>query len=168
MARLAFFTVGVMQAAWGEARVQGFVDRVPATFAAAGSSPGFVARVVFEGEEPRPARYADASYEGRVPQTLSIWRDLDSVYAFSYSGVHGEALRHRHDWFEPPVQPTHVAWWVPDDGVPTWREAFERYDGLCQDGPTPRAFTLHSAFGPGGQTYKVEKRRLPRADSPSS
>ncbi|HAI99705.1 MAG TPA: DUF3291 domain-containing protein, partial [Dehalococcoidia bacterium] len=36
--------------------------------------------------------------------------------------------------------PAYVVWWVSDDHVPTWEEAWERLEHLNDNGPSPYAF----------------------------
>lgn len=43
MARVAFFTFGVMREPWGHPAVRGFEDRIDAAFATAREVPGFIA-----------------------------------------------------------------------------------------------------------------------------
>ena len=64
---------------------------------------------------------------GRSPElaaeaaTLTIWADLESVFAFAYSGSHLEAFKRRRESFHVGDWPSHVAWWIGDDEMPTWR-----------------------------------------------
>ena len=44
MPLLAFTTFAILRAPYGDAQVQGFFDRLPATFGAADASEGFVDR----------------------------------------------------------------------------------------------------------------------------
>jgi hypothetical protein len=90
--------------------------------------------------------------------TLSLWRDLESVHAFAYSGHHLEALRQRADWFEPRRWPTYVAWWVSDDKIPSWDEAYARLERLHAEGPTADAFDFHHPFDPDEQPARLERR----------
>jgi hypothetical protein len=83
--------------------------------------------------------------------TLSIWRDIDAVFAFVYSGLHLEALRQRAAWFEPRRWPSYVAWWIADDEQPTWPDATARLDRLHVDGPSATAFDFHHPFDPLGR-----------------
>jgi len=169
MARIAFMTFGVLQEPWGAERVRGFEDRLDATFAAAEASPGFIA---MDDSELDPALPADEQasgpwgvfrrpslypYEGEDPaldrdaSTLSVWKDIESVFAFAYSGRHLEALQRRADWFELRRWPTYVAWWVGDDEIPTWAEACARLERLHAGGPGPSAFDFHHPFDASGK-----------------
>jgi hypothetical protein len=89
--------------------------------------------------------------------TLSLWRSIESVYAFAYSGVHGEALRHRLEWFIRPEWPNYAAWWVADDHVPDWHEASERLEHLHDHGPSPQAFDFRHAFGSDAGSIEVRR-----------
>ncbi len=179
MSQIAFMTFGVLVAPWGDASVSGFEARLERTFAAAEGSQGFVARSI--GGEPTsgdpsglgewgPSRRSSLYPGSHDPDreleasTLSLWRDLESVHAFAYSGAHLDALRHRAEWFEPRRWPAYVAWWVPDDAIPSWDEAYTRLERLHADGPTPVAFDFHHPFDPEGQPTRVE--RAARTPSP--
>lgn len=159
MALLAFMTFGMLHEPWGHPRVQGFIDRIPDTFASASTTEGFVARMS-EGLPGFGLRYYGPDEAPRAPQTLSLWADLESVYAFAYHGLHAEALRLRREWFVKPEWPTYVAWWVNDDHVPTWQEAYERLESLHDHGPSPFAFTFKTPFGADGQPTMLDRRRV--------
>lgn len=171
--RLAFMTFAVMAGPWGDERVAGFQERLPATFGAAESSPGFVARSKLEGwieglpeadqdwgawgPYRRTAFYPDGGGSAgdqeagdHEASTLSVWADLESVYAFAYGGPHLEALRHRGEWFTERRWPSYVAWWVGDDETPSWADAAERLEHLHANGSTPYAFDFHQPFEADG------------------
>jgi hypothetical protein len=130
MPLVAFTTFAILKAPPGDPAVQGFFDRLPETFGAADAFEGFVARSTRDpvtlrhswGDPVQPRFYDPARHAG-VVFTLSLWRSLEPVNAFAYSGVHGEALRHRLEWFLEPEWPSYAAWWVDDGHVPDWHEA---------------------------------------------
>jgi hypothetical protein len=158
VARVGFFTFGLLNEAYGHPQVQGFFDSVPGVFESAELTDGFVHRLTTIPSGVRP-RFFVADRDPQGAQTLSVWRDLESVYAFAYCGRHRTAMGHRAAWFrrtEPPY-PTHVAWWIADDHVPTWEEGIERYHHLADHGPTPRAFTFGQAFGPQGRPLVIDQ-----------
>ncbi|MGH2367123.1 MAG: DUF3291 domain-containing protein, partial [Chloroflexota bacterium] len=127
MARLAFYTFGILREAKGHPQVQGFFDLISATFEAAEGTDGYVDRRRGRPSEFGPRFYDPASDPG-APQTLSVWEDLESVFRFAYRGLHAAALRSRKDWAVEPRWPTYAAWWVADDYLPTWQEAAERLE----------------------------------------
>lgn len=166
MAQLAVLTIGLLHDAWESARSAGFVERTGPIFAAAADSQGYVAHAFDEaaqrawGDHALPAAFQPAEYEGRLPDTLSLWQDLEAIYAFAYHGRHGEALGHRREWFAGGLGPSHVAWWVPDGHTPTWQEACARYDQLQQHGPSPDAFELLQPFAADGQPTRVDREAV--------
>ena len=175
-------TFGVLREPWGSPGVAGFEDRLDRVFAASDAAPGMIARDdtdiidwTMPDDDPRWGpfgRYRLAQvYPGdrsdlattREAVTLSIWRDIESVFAFAYAGVHLEALQKRGDWFEARHWPTYVAWWVADDELPTWTDAATRLDRLHAAGPTPDAFDFHHPFDPEGRP--IARPALPRGST---
>ena len=136
MARIAFFTLGVLHGPGDDPRGRGFFERTDRTFAAAAGSPGFIATA--EGGDPavwgvptQPARFAAAEFTGRVVQTLTLWHDLPAVFAFAYTGAHAEALSQRQAWFvkqEWPgsTRPMCSTGRRPESARPLWRNAGTR------------------------------------------
>lgn len=165
MARLAFMTISEMHGPWGDPVVRGLQERFPVAFAAAEASEGFLGRSrwiegdlsAHWGPSGKPTRFVDADAQNRVAATLSLWRDLESVFAYTYAGVHGEALGHRREWFDSGHGPSYVAFWVDDDQRPSWREASLRYEALERDGATPYAFDFKRSFDPSGAAVKVDR-----------
>ena len=92
--------------------------------------------------------------------TLSLWKDLESVAAFSYHGAHAEALTKRREWFEKCNLPVYVAWWVPADHQIEWREGNARLEHLHQHGPTAASFDLAHPFDPKGKATKLDREAV--------
>ncbi|MDB5060154.1 MAG: domain containing protein [Chloroflexi bacterium] len=148
MARVAFSTFGIMREKSGHPQVQGFLDRISATFAAADAAPGFLGGPDRNGA--LAPSFLDPALRDQEASTVSLWEDLHSVWAFAYRGLHAEALQHRREWFGEPAWPNYVAWWVEDDHMPSWPEAAERYQHLHDHGSTAFAFTFKKPFGADG------------------
>jgi len=155
-------TIGVLVADRDDPRVQGFWDRTEATFKTAENSPGFIGRAVDGdaawGEKVIPRTFEHPEFINRRVFTLTLWEDLESVFAYSYNASHGESLRHRHDWFEKGDWPGYVAWWVADDHTPTWTEAADRLDHLHEHGSQPIAFNFKRAFDATGEPVPIDRR----------
>lgn len=165
MSRLAFLTAGILVGPEDDPRIAGFLARVDENFSAAAAHPGCLAIIDDDPVNPwrtvhRPPLYADPSFSGRLAVTLSVWKDLASVYVFAYRGVHAEALRRRHAWFVPAQWPTYVAWWVADDHLPTLDEAYGRQALLHQEGPTPAAFDFKQPFDAQGHPFRLDRASL--------
>ena len=161
--KLAFFTVSVFHEPVGSPRVQGFIDRAAAVYAAADASSGFCARSIRDyatwkhswGDMVLPKCYPKVN-DNHVAMTLSLWDDLESVAAFSHKGLHAEALSHRTEWFQSLGLPTYVAWWVAADHQPEWQEAADRLDELHATGSTARAFNFKTPFDPQGNQVRLD------------
>lgn len=96
--------------------------------------------------------------EGFPVLTLTVWSSLQSLYRFTYSGQHMQAIRDRNKWIEPhqEKQPTYVVWWAEKVRDVSWREAFKRYDNYIKHGPTPYAFDYKHAFNEVGETFSFK------------
>ena len=95
----------------------------------------------------------------RFAQTFSLWRDLESVYAYVYAGQHGEGLRQRHHWFLKEPHPGYVCLWVSEDRQPDTAEAVDRLERLYGAGPSADAFDFRRSFGPDGQPVSLRRDR---------
>jgi hypothetical protein len=148
MTRLAFYTFGLMREEHTHPHNDGFWERSGPIFDLAATADG----CIWLDRGPGTASPAWSPPGREVnSETLSVWRDLVSVYRFSYSGAHAESLRHRSEWFDKQAYPEYVAWWIPDDHLPTWEEAARRLEHLSARGPTPQAFHFKAAFDAGGE-----------------
>ncbi len=166
-ARIAFFTLGVLKAPVGDSAVQGFVDRLGEVYRAAEGSAGFFARSVRNlqtwehswGPVIAPQCVPAGLRLTRLAMTLSVWRDLESVAAFTYRGPHAEALSKRGTWFLSGPWPSYVAWWVDEQHQPSWSEAVGRIDRLHTRGATPQAFSFRQSFDSTGAPFQMQRAR---------
>ena len=166
--KLAFMTMGALHEPLGHPSVQGFVDRLGPVYDAADHGHGFIARSVrnlqtFEhswGPIRVPRCYAHIGDLKKLPTTLSIWDDLESVAAFAYQGAHGEVMSKRKEWIAPQGCPTYVAWWVDEGHQIDWAEACERIDHLHEKGSTAFAFNFMTPFDAAGRPCQLNVARL--------
>ncbi|WP_066307082.1 DUF3291 domain-containing protein [Bacillus sp. FJAT-29814] len=95
---------------------------------------------------------------GEPVLTLTVWDSLQSLYRFTYSGRHKQAIRDRNKWIElhQEKHPSYVVWWAENVKVVSWEEAFKRYNYYIQHGTTPFAFDFKSAFDEDGKTFLVK------------
>ena len=164
MAKLAFFTFGILREAQDHIEVQGFFDQADHNFEIAEQSSGFIARSGYDDEIGRNSwggrvcsRFCREDDHGIVARTLSLWEDVESVFAFAYAGAHAEALRRRKHWFLVPEWPTYVAWWVADGHIPDWQEAAARHEHLHDYGSSPYAFDFKQPFGRDGKPVEINR-----------
>jgi hypothetical protein len=165
LARLAIYNFGLFVAPYESSEVEGFRLREPANFAAAECAEGFLDRSGYPGE-PGPESWGDQVFprfiEGSgfdwAPSSLSLWADVESLMAFSYSGVHADALKHANRWQVKRQWPALVLWWT--EARPDWQEAVVRFEHLHDHGPRPVAFDFKDPYGPDGNRMSIDRARV--------
>jgi hypothetical protein len=176
VARLAFLTFAVLREPWDSPAMAGFVDRLDPVGAGAHAAHGFIGADDEDEPEAAPSEAAanpwgpftlPAFYRGSDPDhprafsLLSVWRDIESVFSFAYSGAHLEALGRRAAWIADRQGPTYVAWWIGDEEYPTWADGAARLDRLRADGPSPAGFDFHHPFDADGRPVPRPRLRRP-------
>lgn len=164
---LAMYNFGLHVASYDSPEVQGFMRREPLNFAAAEMASGFVGRSGYEGE-PGPEswdvqvfpRFIKGSGFDSGPSSLSLWQDIESLMAFSYAGVHAEALKNARNWNTRNVWPPLVLWWVEAGCRPDWGSAASKLEWLHDHGPSPQAFTFKQPYGPDGEPVEIDRARV--------
>ena len=170
MKRLALYNFGMFRLPAGDPANQGFHDRSDPNFLAAERSEGFIARSGYE-DEPGPASWGEQVFprfyvergDGWSPSTLSLWQDLASPMAFSYSGIHVEAMRHAREWFVEPAWPGYVLWWVDQEHRPSWAEGVERLEFLHDHKAGAYAFDFRNPFDQAGNPTVIDRESVKRA-----
>lgn len=105
-------------------------------------------------------RFIEGSGFDSGPSSLSIWSDVESLKAFSYAGVHAEALKNARNWNTRNDWPPLVLWWIEAGNHPDWKQAAERLEWLHDQGPGPRAFTFKQAYDPDGAPLEIDRDRV--------
>jgi Domain of unknown function (DUF3291) len=117
------------------------LDEVNAT---AEASPGFVWRMVGEGENADGSLFADPN----ITINMTVWRTIDHLAAFAYRNpIHRTVMRRRKEWFVE--LPAYLAlWWIQDGRTPTLKEGKAKLDLIARIGPSPAAFDFRTIFPP--------------------
>lgn len=158
MSNLAFHTFGVLREPNESPTTRAYYELGAEIFDAAVATDGFVARIA-PFSDPVPSVFDPACHLVGI-STLTMWRDLESVFAFAYRGTHVDAFRRRGEWFIKRDWSSYVAWWVEDGDLPTAEEAIGRFDHLHANGPTPYAFTFKRPFDAAGMPTLVDRARV--------
>lgn len=166
---LALYNFSMFRVPSEHAANQGFHERNDRNFLVAEHSDGFVARSGYAdepgpeswGEQVFPRFYVDNG-DGWSPSTLSLWHDLASPMAFSYSGFHAETMRHGHEWFPEQHWPPYVLWWVAAGHRPEWREGVERLEHLHDHGTSAFAFDFKKPFDAEGRPVEIDRAAVKR------
>lgn len=167
--RLALYTFGIFREPAEHPANDGFHARNDAALLQAERSAGFIARSGYDGDpgpeswgvQVWPRWYVERG-DGWSPATLSLWRDVESIVAFAYHGIHGDAVRHGREWFRKGPWPPIVLWWVADHYRPDWREAVARHEHLADNGPSPYAFNFAHVFDADGRPTDIERTMVAR------
>lgn len=122
-----------------------FVNNLDQINALAEAAPGFIWRLVGDGNDATSLRPFPDDW---MIVNMSVWQDIDSLYQFTYYSEHTAFYRRRGEWFEKLGKPVFVMWWVPAGHIPTIQEAKDKLDHLEQHGATPLAFTFKQRFSP--------------------
>jgi heme-degrading monooxygenase HmoA len=125
-------------------QTRAFVDNLERINALAEAQPGFVWRLVGDGDDATDIKaYDDPS----VIINMSVWRDVAALAAFVYRSEHTQIMRRRREWFHEAS--IHLAlWWIEADSTPSVADARDRLQRLEAKGPTPFAFNFVNPFGP--------------------
>jgi hypothetical protein len=161
---LAIYNFGLHVDDYESPRVEGFRLRGPLNFEAANRAEGFAGRSGYDGE-PGPESWGEKVYPRFIagsgfldaPSSLSLWVSLEALMAFSYNGVHADALKHARNWNQRQAWPALVLWWVAEGDRPVWADGAERLEHLADHGPTPRAFTFKTPFCPDGKAIGIDR-----------
>ena len=105
-------------------------------------------------------RFLTSGEHRDAPATLSVWEDVESVYAFTYNGFHAEVLSKRDDWFVKGDWPAYVCWWISDDETPTSTEGAKRLESLHDKGPTVFGFDFKAPFDSDGQPLRMDREKI--------
>jgi hypothetical protein len=119
-------------------RMLGFTARLAEINAIAESSPGFIWRSL-DDESP---------FDSRTVINISVWQSVEALKEFSYTSIHKELFRNRHQWFERLDRPSLAMWWIPAGTVPAMADAVARLNHIRDRGETAQAFTFRSIFPP--------------------
>ena len=126
-----------------------FVNNLDRVNAIAETQPGFVWRLVGDGNDALDVKAFDDPY---IAVNMSVWEDLESLAAFAYRNEdHRAIMRRRREWFEQ-MEFYLVLWWVAEGHHPTMEEAKSRLELLRRKGPTADAFTFKQPFPAPGES----------------
>jgi hypothetical protein len=139
---LAQINIGRLKAPLEAPESRGFVDNLERINALAERQPGFVWRLVGEGDDATDILAFD---DPMMLLNMSVWTGLDSLAAFVYRTEHREVMRQRASWFHK-IETYLALWWVPAGYRPTPAEGRARVETLARLGPTSEAFSFRQPF----------------------
>jgi hypothetical protein len=140
---LAQINVGRLKAPVDHPMIADFKDNLDRINALADGMPGFVWRLVGEGNnatdlQPKPD-------DPLFAINMSVWSDMDALAGFVYRSAHRDIMRRRREWFEH-MDIYMCLWWVPVGHTPTVEEGMAKLELLERLGPTAEAFAFKTPF----------------------
>ncbi|MEW5687344.1 MAG: DUF3291 domain-containing protein [Pseudomonadota bacterium] len=140
---LAEINVGRLLQPLDHPQIADFKNNLDRINALAETTPGFVWRLVGEGNnatdlQPKPD-------DPLFAINMSVWTGLDALAGYVYRTAHRDIMRRRREWFE--AMETYMAlWWVPAGHTPTIAEGMEKLEVIARLGPSLAAFTFREPF----------------------
>lgn len=164
---LALYTFGMFATLAEDPANDGFRELNDPIFELVDQAEGLIARSGY-ASDPGPSPWGLEVYprfyrergDGWSPATLSLWTDMESLFSFTYFGLHAAALKRGREWFLRPQWPPLVMWWHTGHGYPTWAEGVMRHEHLHDNGASPTAFDFKHPFDETGAPTKLDRARL--------
>ena len=138
---IAQFNISIEKYSLDDPRMALFVSKLEEVNRQAEQCEGFVWRLHDVSGNATAIRIYD---DKRIIFNFSVWKNIESIQDFTYSGVHREVLVRRRDWFEKQDTPSMVLWNVKLGFTPTIDEAKKRLEHLREHGPSSYAFNFRT------------------------
>ena len=142
---IAQMNVGNLLYTQDDPRVAGFMSALDEINALADGSPGFVWRLQSDSGNATDIQVSD---DPSFIVNMSVWTDVESLFAFVYKTAHRGVMAKRRQWFAPPTDAYQVLWWIEAGRLPTVEEGLERLAYLNEHGPSAHAFGFKQSFPP--------------------
>lgn len=140
---LAQINIGRLRAPVDDQMIADFVANLDRINALADAAPGFVWRLVGEGDNATDIQ-PDAD-DPLMAINMSVWESPQALGAFVYRSNHQPIMHRRAEWFEK-LELYLALWWVPVGYRPTIEEGWGKVQTLRRLGPTAEAFTFRHTF----------------------
>ena len=143
MYNLAQVNIAKMLAPIDDPIMADFVNNLERINAIADRSEGFVWRLA---DIENNALAIRAFEDDTLIINMSVWKDLESLFRFTYKTDHAEIFARRKEWFSRITDMHMVFWYIPVGHIPTPTEARQRLEYVNAHGESPYAFTFKKRF----------------------
>ena len=145
---IAQVNVGRMRGGRGDAQVAGFYAELDRINALADSSPGFVWRLIGEGNDATDLR---PTPQPHFLINMSVWTDAEALFNYVYQTAHVGVMAGRREWFDRMDGAHQALWWIEAGELPTVSDALSKLWLLDNFGPSEQAFTFKARYPAPGQ-----------------
>ena len=118
--------------------------------------PGFVWMMSGAGEPGTGNTDVKLDGDPLFVSNLTVWESVQALETFVWGTIHKQFYDRKLEWFEAPVKPHFVMWYIEDGHEPTIEEALERLAHYTEHGASDHAFdwdfaksTLHKTHACG-------------------
>jgi len=122
-----------------------FKNKIDPIHELADKAPGFIWRLITDSTN---STVSVASLGEDCVFNCTVWESREAMSDWINRNEHAHALERRLLWFNHPIEPDVVMWWIPSTHTPTLEEAIDRLQFLRTHGSNPLAFTLEDKFTP--------------------
>ncbi len=140
---LAQINIAEMIAPINDPIMADFVSNLDRINALAEESEGFVWRLKGDDGNATSITVFDNLF---LIINMSVWKNIDTLFDFTYKTAHAEILKRKKEWFKNMPRMHMALWYVDQDHCPTAQEAKERLYYLQEHGESPYAFSFKSKF----------------------
>ncbi len=134
---LAELNIAKWQFAPDDPRGADFIAALDKVNAAAERMPGFVWRLIGEGNDAMDIRAFD---DPMTIVNMSVWETAGQLEQFVWNTIHKRIYNRKAEWFEAMRSHHFVMWLVEPGHIPTLTEAKERLAHLDANGNSDHAF----------------------------
>jgi hypothetical protein len=146
---LAQINVGRLRAPVDHPMIADFKNNLDRINALADGMPGFVWRLVGEGNNATDIQ--PRADDPLFAVNMSVWTDMDALGGFVYRSAHRDIMRRRREWFEH-MEVFMCLWWVPVGHTLTVEEGLAKLELFEKLGPTAEAFSFKVPYpAPNGK-----------------
>ncbi|MEM9501836.1 MAG: DUF3291 domain-containing protein [Pseudomonadota bacterium] len=141
---LAQVNIGKLLKPEGDPSIQEFFDNLDRINSLAERSDGFVWRL--KDDDGENATGIAVSPDPALIINMSVWRDADALFDFTYKSAHTPVMAKRRNWFTRFQGAYQALWWIPQGHRPSISEALSKLWLIDHFGPSPQAFTFKVRF----------------------
>ena len=140
---LAQINIAKVLAPMDDPIMKGFEDNLDAIYRISDVHPDFLCRI---NNEDYPTELRDAFPDESLIVNISVWKDLISLFDFTYKSGHVEIFKRKKEWLSKIQMKYMGCWYFQEGNVPAYQEPKQRLNYVNKNGYTPYAFSFKDKF----------------------